>query len=315
MEKRVASLQKQLESRRIEFLGIIEEHEKLRLKCFKEKEQELLKHLELYDKLIEKSKKSLTLKVEDKNFRIECSSYSNIQYTTKYNCNNMLEKLSENLSPSDKTIWAEEKKYFCQIKTKELSTIEIKALNGSDDIQTETKNMHLECQSSNDIDYSPNNNKSLIEETDFNRSNNNLVDTNAISLIDFSVQILKTSEQELCLKNKPDDEKLSNTSSSSSINTQRELVVDLNENDDNACEENGNDIDSLEVSNNEIEMGSIDLTSDENAPQCALYNHYGLIKLQVKRQNYGDEMSEDIKLKDKTIIEHYFGNGDVVSKT
>lgn len=80
MELRIKTLQEQLEARKIESFLLKKEQKKLRLENLKAKEQDLLKQIELYDKKIEESKKSLMVDVEKKNIKIKHSFSSTFNY-------------------------------------------------------------------------------------------------------------------------------------------------------------------------------------------------------------------------------------------
>lgn len=389
MELRITTLQEQLEARKIESFLLKKEQKKLRLETLKAKEQDLLKQIELYDKKIEESKKSLMVDIEKKNIQIKHDFSSKIPYYSvpqnmiKYDVDHTMEK-SPNLSASDR-ILVDGKKHFYPVEMKEStnynitslekpvyekniiepkanlnkntdncgledtdhfnletkigevvllpkeeSTIKIKTLKESDVIiQTEMNNIYLKSQPSNVLV------ESSFEEIQSNKLNI-VVGTNINPLCNSPIQNPDipdiSSYQELYSEKNTNIEKLpiscsntnnnhSNTSSSSNSHIERKFSVDFNETD-YVCEKNRKDINSLEVSNNDIEVDndySLDFTSVENTSESQK-SYDNIIGLQDEEQNnesssYEEERSEgDIMFEDKTFIEQFSDDGYLVSK-
>jgi len=107
MNERISTLQYQLEARKVESFRLKKERKKLRLenlKNLKAKEQNLLKQIDLYDKKIEESKKSLIVEIERKSIQLKnCSIKLD---SSKYCCknNHASEENNQNLHESYRKI-------------------------------------------------------------------------------------------------------------------------------------------------------------------------------------------------------------------
>lgn len=138
MDFRLISLQKQLEARKLESFKLRKQQKKLRLENLKAKEQELLKQIELYDKKIEESKKSLIIEVEKK--RMLLSKYSIVSNSSSkhfsdciihnvnnYENNHTLKEHDhcQNLQASDRITKTDRNKYIYPLAANGLSHLNI----------------------------------------------------------------------------------------------------------------------------------------------------------------------------------------------
>lgn len=99
------------------------EQKKLRLENLKAKEQDLLKQINLYDKKIEESKKSLMVEIKKKNMHESKTSIKTHSSSTDSSCSilkniiNYENDHNQQIDESDKIIWTDGKKYFYPIET------------------------------------------------------------------------------------------------------------------------------------------------------------------------------------------------------
>lgn len=119
MDLRITNLQKQLEAKKLESIRLKSEQKKLRLENLKVKEQDLLKEIELYDKKIEESKKSLMVEIKRKNVQIKSSlkpnsknsSSSILQNIINYNNDDTLDNINEHLNKTSRKIPTNNEEY------------------------------------------------------------------------------------------------------------------------------------------------------------------------------------------------------------
>lgn len=312
----------------------------MRLENLKAKEQNLLKQIELYDKKIEESKKSLMVDIEKKNIQIKhdfSSENSNYFYPVEIkksvdhnitllekpmNEKNIVIKSKTNFNKSTDDRSLENTNDFnletnvCKVELlpKEVSARDAKTLKESVEIiQTGINNIFLKSQPSN-IHV-----ESSIKEIQPNKLNT--ITPNISNYQESYLENNKNSEK-LPISCSSIDNNYSDISSSSNSDYERKFFVDFNETD-NVCKKNKNNTNSLEVSNNDIEVDndySLDFTSVENTSECQ--KSYDNIKeLQDEEKNdesssYEEERSEgDIMFEDKTFIEQFSDDGDEVSKS
>jgi len=100
------------------------EQKKLKLENLKAKEQDLLKQINLYDKKIEESRKSLMVEIKKKNMIIsksstknDSSSSTNSSYSVLHNIINDENDHSQHMYESDNITRTDGKQYFCPIAT------------------------------------------------------------------------------------------------------------------------------------------------------------------------------------------------------
>jgi len=98
------------------------EQKKLRLENLKAKEQDLLKQINLYDKKIEESKKSLMVEIKKKNMHELKTSIKTHSSSTDSSCS-VLQNIidyenvyNQQMNESDKITWTDGKKYFYPIE-------------------------------------------------------------------------------------------------------------------------------------------------------------------------------------------------------
>lgn len=132
MDVEIKNLHERLEARKLESSRLKKKQKKFKLANLKTKEQELLKQIELYDKKIEKLKKSLLVEIEEKstqaikNYSIKHmsssknSTTSDVQNIIGYENNyNKLEQNGQNSHVSNKIIHNKNKEKYdvCPITT------------------------------------------------------------------------------------------------------------------------------------------------------------------------------------------------------
>jgi len=139
MNVRISILQNQLEARKAESFKLKKEQKKLRLenlKTLKAKEQDLLKQIDLYDKQIEESKKSLIVEIERKSIQLKkySTKLESSKYLNKNDCTS--EKNNhQNLHELDRKSWTDEKQYLYPIAIEELNNSDISQENLSHKLQ------------------------------------------------------------------------------------------------------------------------------------------------------------------------------------
>eukprot|EP00102_Acyrthosiphon_pisum_P010643 XP_008179023.1 PREDICTED: centrosome-associated protein 350 [Acyrthosiphon pisum] len=126
LDTRIISLQEQLEARKLESFRLKKEQKKLKLENLKAKEQELLKQINLYDKKIEESRKSLMIEIKKKNMHVPKSSMKNDSSSSTNSSCSVLQNIinyendhSQHMYNSDKITRTDGKKYFYPITTNE----------------------------------------------------------------------------------------------------------------------------------------------------------------------------------------------------
>ncbi|XP_025202491.1 centrosome-associated protein 350-like [Melanaphis sacchari] len=118
LDTRIITLQEQLEAKKLESSRLKKEQKKLRLENLKAKEQDLLKQINLYDKKIEESRKSLIVEIKKKNLHESKSSIINHSFLTNSNFSvlqniiNYENDYDQHMNESDKITWTDGKKYF-----------------------------------------------------------------------------------------------------------------------------------------------------------------------------------------------------------
>lgn len=124
MDTRIITLQEQLDAKKLESFRLKKEQKKIRLENLKAKEQDLLKQIQIYDKKIEESKKSLMVEIKRKSVNVSKSlitfdsSSSNSSCSVHQNIINY-DHTSQHMNESDRITWTDGKKYFYPIETKE----------------------------------------------------------------------------------------------------------------------------------------------------------------------------------------------------
>lgn len=123
LDTRIITLQEQLEAKKLESFKLKKEQKKLRLENLKAKEQDLLKQINLYDKKIEESKKSLMVEIKKKNMHESKTSIKTHSSSTDSSCSvlqniiNYENNHNQQIDESDKITWTDGKKYFYPIET------------------------------------------------------------------------------------------------------------------------------------------------------------------------------------------------------
>ncbi|CAH1725966.1 unnamed protein product [Aphis gossypii] len=123
LDTRIITLQEQLEAKKLESLRLKKEQKKLRLENLKAKEQDLLKQINLYDKKIEESKKSLMVEIKKKNMHESKTSIKTNSSSTDSSCSvlqniiNYENDHNQRIDKPDKITWIDGKKYFYPIET------------------------------------------------------------------------------------------------------------------------------------------------------------------------------------------------------
>lgn len=161
MDVRITTLQEKLEARKMESFKLKKEQKKLRSENLKAKEQDLLKQIELYDKKIEESKKSLLVEIEKKKIQLKHESsskrskYSILQNIIKNDSDHAVDKLNEHFHSSDRTMWVDGNKFFYPIERKKsinqnFSSPE-KPVNGQTNVIKSNSN-HDKCTNNHDLE-------------------------------------------------------------------------------------------------------------------------------------------------------------------
>ncbi|KAL4132206.1 hypothetical protein QTP88_009408 [Uroleucon formosanum] len=124
LDTRIISLQEQLEARKLESFRLKKEQKKLKLENLKAKEQDLLKQINLYDKKIEESRKSLMIEIKKKNMHVPKSSIKNDSSSSTNSSCSVLQNIinyendhSQHMYKSDKITRTDGKKYFYPVTT------------------------------------------------------------------------------------------------------------------------------------------------------------------------------------------------------
>jgi len=122
MDARIITLQEQLEARKLESFRLKKEQKKLKLENLKAKEQDLLKQINLYDKKIEESRKSLMVEIKNKSIFKSKSSIKN--HSSSTNSSSILQNVINNenvdnqyMDESDRITLIDGKTYFYPIVT------------------------------------------------------------------------------------------------------------------------------------------------------------------------------------------------------
>lgn len=209
--------------------------------------------------------------------------------------------------------------------------IEVNTLKESHEIQTEVSNILIKSPSMDTLVHTLNDVEDLIEKTLSNKKNEDIQDQ----------EILKTVyNQELYLENNTNTENLtilypntnhnhSNTSSSNKSNIQRNLFIDFNENGNSLCVNKENRMNEFETLSIEIGVDddySPDFISDDNISMVQgsydvnINDDNIIIEFHDREQNnessYEEERSEgEVMFEEKTFIEQYSVDSDLVSKT
>lgn len=296
MDIRITTLQEQLEARKLESERLKKEQKILWLENLKAKEKDLLKEIELYDKKIEESKKSLMVEIQKKNIQVIKSSLSqNSKYSNKsilqnkISYTNSLEKNNQHIN-----------KTMPEIK-KDIS-FDDPASVIHQKIDIKTKNDFTNC--TNKCDSVKFNNYKLKNQT---------------------FQFLKTNQMDdknLLLHRQTSIIEDNTLKKSHDVQTE----INKNENDKILCEKKQNYICQFNILKNAIRTNnddSSDFTSDESISEFHVLselNKYDcnieelLNKEENKESSYEEEKSEgDIMIEDKIFIEHY-SNNDLVRK-
>lgn len=124
LDTRIMSLQEQLEDRKLETFRLKKEQKKLKLENLKAKEQDLLKQINLYDKKIEESRKSLMVEIKKKNMYVSKSSTKNDSSSSTNSSSSVLQNIinykndhSQHMDESDRIIRTDGNKYFYPVAT------------------------------------------------------------------------------------------------------------------------------------------------------------------------------------------------------
>lgn len=234
MDTRIATLQEQLEARKLESLRLKKEQKRLRLENLKAKEQDLLKQIESYDRKIEESKKSLMIEIESRNMQVtkslkiidtsSSSEYNSsiFQKITNYKNICSSETHSPNSHESDIKMTTDKEKYINYTAFHEPSNYDT-PIKPQHEIVTKPKLKHIEYSTSNNINkqrilqsLETNHDivSSLKEPTSMEVNNTkeslkNLTNANSTTLkyqsedalIDTSCNLSEKSKAETCLDN------------------------------------------------------------------------------------------------------------------